>query len=276
MFTDAYARLVAMKLFATRSSDYMRSASLEDRRYLLYNPVVKMKVTTQGEKVVDLIWDVIAAKGFEKDMYFEMAARDIRALPKLEGTVHVNIALIVKFMANYFFKPQKYEPVPRRDDAADDTFLFNQGPARGLGKIRFHDYREVYDRHSTPNLEIFKKQIKQFRTMLMGARPKKDQLMDVNFLLALGEIFTLVVYGQLILEQTEIEPMDKDLLDTVFDFLVRDFSSFALNLHNQPSSTATQRFFCRRMIQKQDADAQRFERVWQNVYALRDAYQMKP
>ena len=96
MFTDAYARLVAMKLFALRAVDYMRSASPEDRRYLLYNPIVKMKVTTQGEEVIDLLWDVIAAKGFEKDMYFEMAARDIRGLPKLEGTVHVNIALIAE------------------------------------------------------------------------------------------------------------------------------------------------------------------------------------
>jgi len=55
-----------------------------------------------------LLWDVIAAKGFEKDTYFEMAARDIRALPRLEGTVHVNIALIVKFMTNYFFNPGQF------------------------------------------------------------------------------------------------------------------------------------------------------------------------
>ncbi len=114
LFTDAYARLVAMKLFALRAADYMRSASPEDRRYLLYNPMVKMKVTTQGEEVINLLWDVIAAKGFEKDNYFEMAARDIRALPKLEGTVHVNMALIIKFMPNYFFNPA---PVPR-DPAA--------------------------------------------------------------------------------------------------------------------------------------------------------------
>ena len=45
-FLDAYARLVAMKLVALRAADYMRSASPQDRRYLLYNPVVKMKVTT--------------------------------------------------------------------------------------------------------------------------------------------------------------------------------------------------------------------------------------
>ena len=50
LFTDAYARLVAMKLVALRACDYMRSASREDRRYLLYNPIVKMKVTTEGER----------------------------------------------------------------------------------------------------------------------------------------------------------------------------------------------------------------------------------
>ena len=64
-------------------SEDMRAANPNDRRYLLYNPTVKMKVTTQGEQVINLLWDVIAAKGFEKDMYFEMAARDIRALSKL-------------------------------------------------------------------------------------------------------------------------------------------------------------------------------------------------
>ena len=39
-----------MKLFAGRAIDYMRTASAEDRRYLLYNPMVKMKVTTQAKK----------------------------------------------------------------------------------------------------------------------------------------------------------------------------------------------------------------------------------
>ena len=81
------------------------------------------------------LWDVIAAKGFEKDMYFEAAARDIRALPKLEGTVHVNMALCVKFMPNYFFSPGVFPEIPQRRDAANDDFLFRQGPTKGLGKI---------------------------------------------------------------------------------------------------------------------------------------------
>ncbi|MGB4913969.1 MAG: hypothetical protein WBO95_17940 [Candidatus Dechloromonas phosphoritropha] len=59
-----------------------------------------------------------------------MAAADILCLPKLEGTAHVNMVLIVKFIANYFFTPAEYPEVPRRDDGADNAFLFDQGPTR--------------------------------------------------------------------------------------------------------------------------------------------------
>ncbi len=120
--TDAYVRLVGMKLFSDRAVDYFRTAGPDDRRYLLFNPMTKMKVTTEGEKVIDLMWDVIAAKGFEKDNYFAEAAVEIRGLPKLEGTVHVNLALILKFMGNHLLDPVAYEPVPTRLDAADDAF----------------------------------------------------------------------------------------------------------------------------------------------------------
>ncbi len=132
MLTESYARLVAMKLVALRTRDYMRSASPDDRRYLLFSPVVKMKVTTEGERVVHLLWDVIAARAFEKDMYFEGAARDISALPRLEGTVHVNIALIVKFMASYLFDDADLPLTAEHTEPGNDDFLFDQGPARGL------------------------------------------------------------------------------------------------------------------------------------------------
>ena len=45
----------------------------------------------------------------------------------------------------------------------------------------------------------------------------------MDFTLALGELFTLVVYGHLILEQADIIELEDDVLDTVFDVLVRDF-----------------------------------------------------
>ena len=66
-FVDSYARLVAMKLFSHRSVDYLRSASLDDRRYLLFNPVTKAKVTMEGETIVRSLHDVVAAKGYEKN-----------------------------------------------------------------------------------------------------------------------------------------------------------------------------------------------------------------
>ncbi|MCP4642043.1 MAG: acyl-CoA dehydrogenase [bacterium] len=276
LFTDAYARLTAMKLFALRAADYMRVASPEDRRYLLYNPAVKMKVTTQGEEVINLLWDVIAAKGFEKDTYFEMAARDIRALPKLEGTVHVNIALIVKFIANYFFNPKEYPDIDRQDQAADDAFLFEQGPARGLGKIQFHDYQAVYDRFSSPNLAVFKEQIAVFKEMLLQAPPTDAQRKDIDLLLCVGELFTLVVYGQLVLENVETYGIGDDLIDQIFDFMVRDFSKFALQLLSKPSSTPDQGDRCRRMIRKPSHDEDRYGRVWDEVFGLRDAYEMNP
>ena len=274
-FTDAYCRLVAMKLFALRGSDYLRTASPDDRRYLLYDPLVKMKVTSQGEEVINLLWDIIAAKGFEKDMYFEMAARDIRALPKLEGTVHVNMALVIKFMKNYFFNPGKFPEIPEVREPRHDAFLFDQGPTKGLGKIRFHDYRKIYDRVDLPNVRIFKKQIQSFRHLLMVARPNKEQIKDIDFLLIVGELFTLVVYGQLIVENAPNHSVEDAVLDQIFDVLVRDFSKFALQLYSKTSSTAMQRLFCRRMIRKPVIDQARFERVWEDhVYALKGAYRM--
>ncbi len=277
LFVDAYTRLAAMRLFARRARDYMRTSSENDRRYLLFNPMVKMKVTTQGEEVINLLWDVIAAKGFEKDMYFENAVIDIRALPKLEGTVHVNMALIVKFMANYFFKSASFDEVPVREDGKNDDFLFNQGPTKGLGKTRFHDYRIAYNKCDLPNVKVFRKQIARFKQMLVVGKPNKAQVKDIDFLLITGELFTLVAYGQLILESWELNDIDDDLVDQIFDFMVRDFSKFALQLYSKTSSTAIQRMFCKSMISKPQRDDRRYDRVLNEfAYAMKDAYTMNP
>jgi acyl-CoA dehydrogenase len=276
-FVDAYARLVAMKLFGDRAIDYMRSASPEDRRYLLFNPITKMKVTTEGERVIDALWDVLAAKGFEKDMYFEMAARDIRGLPKLEGTVHVNMALVLKFMAGYFFNPGSYEPVPVRRDAADDEFLFDQGPAKGLGGIQFHDWRATYaDFAAVPNVARFTEQAEGLATLLTTAPPVDDQQKDLDFLLTLGELFTLVVYGQLILEQSALADVGMDVIDQIFDVFVRDFSAHAVTLHGKASSTEAQQAWALERVRKPVVDEARFERLFAEVRGLAGAYEMQP
>jgi acyl-CoA dehydrogenase len=277
LLTDATTRLIAMRLFATRAIDYMRVASHEDRRYLLYNPMVKMKVTTQGEEVMNHLWDVIAAKGFEKDMYFEMAVRDIRALPKLEGTVHVNMALIVKFMANFLFNPKEYDEVPPQTEGRHDAFLFNQGPARGLSSIQFHDPMLAYGSVHLPNVEIFKRQIKSLKALLVSCPPDPTQSRDMDFLLAGGELFTLVAYGQLILESAGLQGVDDHLIDQIFDFMVRDFSRCALDLYSTISTSPEQAEHCLKMIQRPCKDLDRFESVWINhVMTKVDAYAMTP
>ncbi|GAA3674530.1 acyl-CoA dehydrogenase [Lentzea roselyniae] len=276
-FVDAYARLTAMKLFADRSVDYFRSANENDRRYLLFNPITKMKVTSEGEHVIDLLWDVIAAKGFEKDTYFTRATADIRALPKLEGTVHVNLALVLKFMPNYLFNPKAYDEVPTRHDATDDDFFWHQGPARGLGKIQFHDWEPIYTEHAhLPNVALFHEQAKAIKTLLTTAAPDEKQQQDLDFLLNLGHLFTLVVYGQLVLEQAKITGTDAAVLDQIFDVLVRDFAGYATALHGKASSTEAQQQWAVGQIRKPHVDQARFDAVWEQVAALSGRYEMRP
>jgi acyl-CoA dehydrogenase len=93
--------------------------------------------------------------------------------------------------------------------------------------------------------------------------------------LDLGELFTLVVYGQLIIEKVLMEGKDQDVLEQIFDFMVRDFSQFALQMYSKPGSTAQQMALCLQMIKKPVFDENRFERIWsKRIYALKDAYVM--
>ena len=276
-FVEAYARVIAMKLFSDRAIDYFRSASLDDRRYLLFNPVTKSKVTSEGETVVTLLWDVLAAKGFEKNTYFCEVARLIGALPRLEGTVHVNVAQILKFMPNYMLNPAEYPEIGTRNDPADDVFFWAQGPARGASKVQFADWTKVYQQHSKiPNVARFYEQARALKELLLTAAPSPEQMKDLDFLLVVGHLFTLVVYGQLILEQADLTDLDADLVDQIFEVQIRDFSGYAVALHGKPSSTGEQQDWAMAAIRRPVIDADRFGRVWQQVEAYDGAYEMRP
>ncbi|WP_028316254.1 acyl-CoA dehydrogenase family protein [Desulfatibacillum aliphaticivorans] len=279
LFLDSFCRLAGMKLFGLRATDYMRAASKEDKRYMLYNPIMKMKVAIQGEEVHEMLWDIIAAKGFEKDNYFSQAVVDLRGFPKLEGTRHVNMALIAKLLPNYFFNPKEHPEIGRITDARNDDHMFDQGPTRGYGKIQFHDYNIAYNSVDLPNVNIFKKQIQAFVEWLMlsGMDLGKQMLNDFDFLLAVGEIFTIVAYGQLIIESAKIENLDDDLLDEIFDVFVRDFSRYALAVNGKPTATPEQKEAILKCIQSPVVDDDKFNRVLEkHVYSLIDAYTMNP
>ncbi len=276
-FVDSYARLIAMKLFSDRAIDYFRTAGPEDRRYLLFNPVTKMKVTTEGEKVMIQLGDIVAAKGFEKDNFIPIAKVDTTLLPRLEGTVAVNLGLVLKFMPAYMFLPEDLPAVPTRRDAADDEFLFRQGPTRGLSKVRFHDWREAYAAAShLPNVAIFTEQAEAFADLLLTAAPDEAQQKDMDFLLSVGDIFTLIVYGQLILEQADLVDLEADAVDAIFEFLIRDFSTAVTALHTKPASTQAQQQWALGAIRKPAEQPELSERMWKQVVELAHGYQMTP
>ena len=236
-----------------------------------------MKVTLQAEEVINLLWDVIAAKGFEKDTVFSMGAVDIRGPSKLEGTVHVNVQLIRKFMQNYFFNPAEYAPVAPDVSAKDDLFLFRQGPTKGLGAVRFHDYTSTFAANAhLPNVAAFIRQIALFKEMLEKAGPDKQQDLDPSFSLPLGEMFSIVVYGQLILEQAELDRIDPDVINQIFDFMVRDFARFALQIYGMHGTRDEQRVFCKEiMLIRAVPAAEQSRRIWETcVLSLNGEYQM--
>ncbi|WP_109527525.1 MULTISPECIES: acyl-CoA dehydrogenase family protein [Nocardia] len=276
-FVDAYSRIVAMKLFSDRAVDYFRNASLEDRRYLLFNPMTKSKVTSEGEVVMTLLLDVLAAKGFEKNTYFAEVARLINTLPRLEGTVHVNVGQILKFMPNYLFDPADYPEIGTRQEAGDEEFFWRQGPARGAGKVRFADWTPAYEKHAdVPNVARFYEQAQALRSLLLTAAPDEGQREDLDFMLTIGHLFSLVVYGQLILEQAAIIGLDRDVLDQIFDFQVRDFNGYATTLYGKPSTGAAQREWAVGALRTPVANRERFDRVWDRVVANDGAYEMRP
>ena len=263
LLADAYVRLLAMKLYSARCSDYERAASADDRRFLLYNPIAKMKVTSEGERVIDLLWEVIAARGFEKDTYFEQATHHIRTLPKLEGTVHVNLALVLKFLPAYAAaaagRAANCADVPVRLDAADDAFLFAQGPASGLSRIGFPDWRGAFLRfRHLPNVATFLGQVQAFGQLVATAGPQGAQAKDLDFLLTIGQIFTQAVYAQLVAEAAALaldgaadgtrtgttaacEGLTEAHVDRMFAVFVQDVSEYAVALHGQASATDAQR-----------------------------------
>ncbi|WNF37214.1 acyl-CoA dehydrogenase [Bacillaceae bacterium IKA-2] len=274
LFTESYARIIAMKLYARRAVDYFRSSSEEDRRYLLFNPIQKMKVTKQGMEVIDMLLDVVAAKGFEQDTYMELAIRDIGMIPRLEGTSHVNMALVIKFMKNYFFDNKVYPDIPTRRDAKDDSNLFRQTTGK-LAMVKFPDYRCCYSGVKHANALLFQEQVELYREMLIKAPPTELQQKDINFMLHLGELFTVAVYAQLVLENAKLYQVNDDLVDSMFKFMVRDFAQFALAHLSKFENTPEQVVYLEKMLKRPKLNSILEERIWQHqILPLKNSYRV--
>ncbi|MFZ5650005.1 MAG: acyl-CoA dehydrogenase, partial [Bacillota bacterium] len=231
-------------------------------------------VTTQGMKVMDMLQDIVAAKGFEQDTYFEMAIRDIGMIPRLEGTTHVNMALVIKFMANYFFDSAGYPEVGIRLDTRDDSNLFRQTTGK-LSRVKFPDYREAYRGVDLPNAGVFMEQVELFRKLLATAPPNDEQRKDVDYMLHLGELFTMVVYAQLVLENAKLYKLDDDLINQIFSFLVGDYAQYALAHLSSFVNTRDQEKLLQMMLKKPVQNPAQKDRLWHDqVLSLLGQFKM--
>lgn len=279
LFSDSWLRIMGMKLFGLRATDYMRSANDDDKRYLLFNPVMKMKVAMQGEEVHEHLFDIIAAKGFEKDMYFEQAVTELIGFPKLEGTRHVNMALIAKLIPSYMFMPAEFEEIGRITDNRNDEYLFRMGRTRGYAKTKFHDFNPAYESLShLPNVKVFMEQIEAYKEFLIASGSGlNEQMLDFDYLLSVGELFTMVAYGHLIIESAKIENVSDEVMNQMFDLFVRDFSAYAVELYGKPLNTDVQVEKIEKMIKRPVPNLEEFDKVLnEEVYSLVDVYIQNP
>jgi acyl-CoA dehydrogenase len=146
-----------------------------------------------------------------------------------------------------------------------------------LGQVQFHDYKPVFDANKQlSNVAIFIQQIELFKELLEKAGPDKAQDADPLFSLPLGEVFSIVVYGQLILEQAKFDHLDPEIVNQIFDFMVRDFARFALQIYGLHNTRDDQRDHCRQiMLIKAQGDDAQYNRVWTGyVYPLNGEYAM--
>ena len=104
----------------------------------------------------------------------------------------------------------------------------------------------------------------------------KAQDMDPSWSLPVCEMFSIVVYGQLILEQTAFDKVDTDVINQIFDFMVRDFARFALQIYGMHNTKEEQCAYCKEiMLIKSQGDDAQYKKIWQNyVYALNGEYAM--
>jgi acyl-CoA dehydrogenase len=190
--------------------------------------------------------------------------------------VHVNLALVLKFLPAYLFGSEALGAPPPRRDAADDAFLFAQGPTRGLSRIRFPDWRPAFAAFDhLPNVQRFREQAEHLVTLFQDAPLSAEQLgADLDFQQSLAQLFTLLPYGQLILEQAQIDAAAADVVDVIFEWLVRDFTTCAIDVHGKASSTDAQQRWAVAAVRKPVVDGERDERIYAEVRALAEAYEM--
>jgi acyl-CoA dehydrogenase len=235
LIAHAFARLVAMKLFAYRALDYLQVAHSDDRRFLLYHAVQKAKVSTEGVKVIGLLSECIGAKGFEAETYFESALREAQMIPGLEGSTHINFGLTAEFTHNYFAGRDGEAPVPASlisngADASENPYWFDSRD-RTAKTVRFAHYLSAYlPLQAAPNVCSFVEQVTAFRLFAENSISGLSPLADAGVLIGIGKCLASIAYAQLVAENCLLAQIAPATISVIFHGLSEDLSAESLKL----------------------------------------------
>ncbi len=231
----AFARLAAMKAFATRALDYLQAAGKDDRRYLLFNAVQKARVSTEGVKVLGLLSGCVGARGLESETYFEGALRDAQLIPGLEGSTHINFAFAAQFLGPYFAAPRAGEaevvPPPHLAGPAPENEYHFGSRNRNPKSVRFADPIAAYGAlPPVPNAALFARQVAVFRRFASAAFVARDHTPDSEVTMAIGACIATAAYGQVVAEKFAAIGTSAPLVSVAFHALVGDFTAEVLRL----------------------------------------------
>ena len=262
---ESFGRVTAMRLFVTRATDYVRSARADDQRYLLHVLVARVVILEESQRVVETLldvvepqFDVIGGRGLGARATDEPAWRAL-IRPGVEAKFHLH-----KFMVNYMLRPTDRCPaVPARRDAGEDAFVLHPAPPPSYRELRFQDWRAAYrDFGGLANVALLAEQAEGLAALLAVAPLSAAQRQDLDYLDALRAMFTVVVYGQLVLEQARLSGTDVGMVDQAFEGLVADFSGHAVTFHGQPLAEPAQRKLALDHVRRPQADARRQAAIW--------------
>ena len=69
----------------------------------------------------------------------------------------------------------------------------------------------------------------------------------MDYMLNIGEIFTMIVYAQLVLEGAKLNDVEDDLIDQIFALFVKDVNRYALTQANNYANTEVQTEYLRKL-----------------------------
>ncbi len=244
----AFARLVAMKLYAYRALDYLQAAGPDDRRYLLFNAIQKARVSTEGVKVLGTLSECVGARGFEADTYLESALREGPMIPALEGSTHINFGLTAQFVAAYFTDtdgPPSPKSVSLGQVNSDENPYWTAVRDRNPRKVRFGPFLAAYEQlPAVPNVGLFVRQIAAFERLASGVVSDPDSGRQI----ALGRCFAIVAYGQLVAENCAAVGVPAATVSVIFHGLVADLTSESLGLAALYLAESSERTLLREVV----------------------------